>query len=61
MGEIYFKKREFQKARKLYFNMVNMDPANKETHRALNRIGDLYLIQGRGNGSALSLRPIGQA
>ena len=47
MGEIYFKKRDYQKARKFYFNMVNMDPANKEAHRALNRIGDLYLIQGR--------------
>ncbi len=47
MGEIYFKKRDYPKARKFYFNMVNMDPANKEMHRALNRIGDLYLIQGK--------------
>jgi len=47
MGEIYFKKRDYPKARKFYFNMVNMDPTNKETHRALNRIGDLYLIQGK--------------
>ncbi len=47
MGEIYFKKRDYPKARKFYFNMINMDPTNKETHRALNRIGDLYLIQGK--------------
>ena len=32
MGEIYFKKRDYPKARKFYFNMVNMDPANKEMH-----------------------------
>ena len=47
MGEIYFKKREFQKARKLYFQIINMDPAHKEAHKVLNRIGDIYLIQGR--------------
>ena len=47
MGEIYYKKRDYQKARKFYFNMVNMNPANKQAHRALNRIGDLYLIEGR--------------
>ena len=47
MGEIYFKKRDYQKARKFYFNMINMNPSNKKAHRALNRIGDLYLIEGR--------------
>ena len=47
MAEIYFKKKDYPHARKFYFDMINLDPVHEKAHRALNRIGDAYLIQGK--------------
>jgi len=47
MAEIYFKKKDYPRARKFYFDMINLDPENEQAHKALNRIGDTYLIQGK--------------
>ena len=47
MAEIYFKKRDYRKARKFYFDMINMNPSSKKAHKALNRVGDVYLLQGK--------------
>ncbi|KMP10594.1 hypothetical protein UR09_05765 [Candidatus Nitromaritima sp. SCGC AAA799-A02] len=47
MAEIYFKRKDYPRARKFYFDMINLDPASDKAHRALNRIGDTYLIEGK--------------
>lgn len=46
MAEIYFSHEEYEKARKHYFNLLNLNPTSKNAHRALNRVGDTYLLQG---------------
>lgn len=46
MAEIYFSQEKYYKARKHYFNLLNLDPTSKNAHKALNRIGDTYLLQG---------------
>lgn len=45
MAEIYFSRGNYAKARKHYFNLLNLDPASENAHRALNRIGDTYMLQ----------------
>ncbi len=46
MAEIYFSQEKYIKARKHYFNLLNLDPTSKDAHKALNRVGDTYLLQG---------------
>ncbi len=51
IGQIYFSKNQFAKARKYFFNLINLDPENENAHFSLNRIGDSYLIEGNGQGA----------
>ncbi|MBT3922823.1 MAG: tetratricopeptide repeat protein [Nitrospina sp.] len=46
MAEIYYSQKKFKKARKHFFNLLNLDPASKNSHKALNRIGDSYMVEG---------------
>jgi len=46
MAEIYFSQEKYDKARKHYFNLLNLDPTSEKAHKALNKIGDTYLLQG---------------
>ncbi len=47
MAEIYFSEKKYMKARKHFFNFLNLDPAAKNAHKALNRIGDSYMVEGQ--------------
>ena len=47
MAEIYYSQKKYVKARKHFFNLLNLDPSSKNSHKALNRIGDSYLLEGR--------------
>ncbi len=46
MAEIYFSEEQYSKARKHYFNLLNLDPLSENAHKALNKVGDTYLLQG---------------
>jgi tetratricopeptide (TPR) repeat protein len=46
MAEIYYSQKKYNKARKHFFNLLNLDPASKDAHKALNRIGDSYMVEG---------------
>lgn len=46
MGEMYFQKESLAKARKHYFDLINLDPGKPMAFKALNRIGDTYLVEG---------------
>lgn len=46
MAEIYFSQGKYSKARKYYFDFLNLDPASQNSHKALNHIGDSYMLQG---------------
>ena len=48
IGEIYFSQGQYSKARRFYFNLVNLAPELPNAHKALNRIGDTYLFEGNG-------------
>jgi tetratricopeptide (TPR) repeat protein len=45
MAEIYFSKKQYEKARKHYFNLINLAPDAINAHIALNQIGDTYILQ----------------
>lgn len=45
MAEIYFSQKDYEKARKYYFDLLNLDPASKNAHKALNRIGDSFIVE----------------
>ncbi len=47
MAEIYFTNKQYARARKHYFKLLNLDPASKNGHKALNRIGDSYMVEGK--------------
>ena len=47
MAEIYFSNKQYEKARKHFFKLLNLDPASKNAHKALNRIGDSYMVEGK--------------
>jgi len=47
MAEIYFQQQNYPKAKKAYFETINLDPTSEKAHSALNRIGDIYLLQGK--------------
>ena len=46
IGEIYFSQEKYEKARKYYFKLLNLDPTSKNAHKALNRVGDTYMLEG---------------
>ena len=46
MAEIYFSQEQYEKARKHFFNLLNLDPTSINAHKAMNRIGDTYMLQG---------------
>ncbi len=46
MGEIYFKNEDFNKARRHYFDYINLLPDTPLSFKALNRIGDSFFIEG---------------
>lgn len=48
IGELYFSRRNYEQARKYYFRMINLEPDTQESHKALNRIGDSYLLEKNG-------------
>jgi TolA-binding protein len=48
IGEIYFNRKQYAQARRLYFNLVNLAPQSPNAHRGLNRIGDTYLLENNG-------------
>jgi tetratricopeptide (TPR) repeat protein len=54
VGEIFFSQKKYKKARKFYYNLVNLDPDAENTHKSLNRIGDSYLLENNGR-AALSV------
>lgn len=45
MAEIYFSKKRYEKARKHYFDLFNLAPGADNAHKALNRVGDTYILQ----------------
>lgn len=47
MGEIYFGRKNYPKARKHYFDLINLAPESELSHHSLNRIGDSYLLEGQ--------------
>ena len=47
MGEIYYAQRKFEKARKHYFDLINLNPGRRISLTAINRIGDSYLLEGK--------------
>ncbi|MBT3184959.1 MAG: tetratricopeptide repeat protein [Nitrospina sp.] len=47
MAEIYFSQKKYERARKHFFRLLNLDPASKNAHKALNRIGDSYMVEGK--------------
>jgi tetratricopeptide (TPR) repeat protein len=47
MAEIYFSQKKYEKARKHFFNLLNLDPVSENAHKALNRIGDSFIVQGQ--------------
>lgn len=48
IGELYFSRRNYERAREYYFRLVNLEPDSLEAHKALNRIGDSYLLEKNG-------------
>ena len=47
MAEIYFSQKNYVKARKHFFNLLNLDPVSKNAHKALNRIGDSFIVEAK--------------
>ena len=47
MAEIYYSQKEYEKARVHFFNLLNLEPISENAHKALNRIGDSYMVQGK--------------
>ena len=47
MAEIYFSQKNYEKAIKHFFNLLNLDPVSENAHKALNRIGDSFILQGK--------------
>jgi TolA-binding protein len=45
MAEIYLSKKQYKKARKHYFNLINLSPDSNNAHTALNKVGDTYIYQ----------------
>lgn len=47
MAEIYFSQKKYETARKHFFNLLNLDPVSPNAHKALNRIGDSFIVEGK--------------
>jgi TolA-binding protein len=45
MAEIYFSQKDYKKARKHFFKLLNLNPISPKAHKALNRIGDSFIIE----------------
>ncbi len=45
MGDIYYREKRYAPAREHFFSLINLDPDGPQSHRALNLIGDSYLIE----------------
>ena len=45
MAEIYFSQKNYKKARKHFFKLLNLDPVSPNAHKALNRIGDSFILE----------------
>ncbi|MBC8287908.1 MAG: tetratricopeptide repeat protein [Nitrospinae bacterium] len=45
MAEIYYSQKNYKKARKHYFGLLNLDPVSQNAHKALNRIGDSFIVE----------------
>ena len=48
MGELYYQAGDYEKARRHFFDLLNLDPDSRTAHIGLNRIGDSYLLEKRG-------------
>ena len=47
MGDIYFRQKNYSPARKHFFNLINLEPDAPMSHKALNWVGDSYLLEGQ--------------
>ncbi|GJL79634.1 MAG: hypothetical protein NPINA01_26230 [Nitrospinaceae bacterium] len=47
MGDIYFRQKQYSEARNHFFDLINLAPDHSKAHRALNMIGDSYLLEDR--------------
>lgn len=47
MGDIYFRQQQYSLARNHFFGLINISPNHDQSHKALNMIGDSYLLEGR--------------
>lgn len=47
MAEIFFRQKKYPQARARYFQLINLNPDENMAHKALNRVGDSYLIDGK--------------
>jgi TolA-binding protein len=47
MAEIYYSQKKYEKARKHFFNLLNLSPASPNAHKSLNRVGDSYIVEGK--------------
>ncbi len=45
MGDIYYRQKRYGPAREHFYSLINLVPAHPQAHRALNLIGDSYLIE----------------
>jgi len=49
MGDIYFRQKQYTPAREHLYDLINLAPDHEYAHRALNMIGDSYLLEERHN------------
>ncbi len=47
MGNIYFRQKQYSRAREHLFDLINLAPDDENAHTALNMIGDSYLLETR--------------
>lgn len=47
MAEIYFRQKKYSQARSRYFDLINLNVDENMSNKALNRVGDSYLIEGK--------------
>jgi TolA-binding protein len=49
MGDIYFRQKQYTAARTHLYDLINLAPDHEHAHRAMNMIGDSYLLEERHN------------
>ncbi|VAX31431.1 hypothetical protein MNBD_NITROSPINAE05-586 [hydrothermal vent metagenome] len=47
MGTIYFQNKKYSKARSHFYDLINLEPDHPQAHKALNMIGDIYLLEAK--------------